>query len=85
MSLETQTALLTTVNAPYQNCLDESGLAAALLEDKIALGQVSSFLTEIDAVEQKSFALEFGISVEKLTQVAQSFTNWSGQTAALVA
>ncbi|MBW8636275.1 hypothetical protein K1W69_03665 [Hoeflea sp. WL0058] len=83
MTHDTQTALLTTVNAPYQNQLDAGGLAAALKSGNVALGQVSSFFMEIDVETQKAFALEHGISNDTLAHVASVFQDWSGQSVAL--
>jgi len=85
MTADMQTVLLTTVNAPYQNHLDAGELAAALIGGNIALGQVSSFFTEIEIDLQKAFAQEQGIPSEVLVQVADAFKNWSGQDVALVA
>lgn len=85
MTHDMQTALLTTVNAPYQNQLDASGLAAALKSANVALGQVSSFFTETGVETQKAFAVEHGISADALTHVAGAFQGWSGQSVALIA
>lgn len=85
MTADMQTVLLTTVNAPYQNHLDVSGLAAALMDGNVALGQVSSFFTETTVDLQKDFADQQGISLDILMQVAGAFKDWSGQDVALVA
>lgn len=77
--------LLTTVNAPYKTQLDASELAAALKDGDVALGQVSSFFTEIDVETQMAFAAQYGISSDTLAEVAGSFQVWSGQSVALVA
>lgn len=85
MTHDMQTALLTTVNAPYQNQLDAGGLAAALKSEDVYVGQVSSFFTETDVETQKAFAFEHGISADALTHVAGVFQDWSGQPVPLVA
>lgn len=85
MTHDMQTALLTTVNAPYQNQLDAGELAAALKNEHVVLGQVSSFFTETDVETQKAFAIEHGMSVDALAHVAGVFRDWSGQSAPLVA
>ena len=85
MTQDMQTALLTTVNAPYQNQLDAGELAAALKSENVALGQVSSFFTETDVETQKSFASDHGISDTALTHIAGVFQEWSGQMVPLVA
>ena len=85
MTLAMQTALLTTVNAPYQIHLNAGGLADALSKSEIGVGQVASFFTEASVDEQTAFAEEFGISNDVLTQVAHAFVNWSGQSANLIA
>ncbi|MEO4040838.1 hypothetical protein AAFN47_04425 [Hoeflea sp. CAU 1731] len=83
MTLDMQTALLTTVNASYQDQLDAGGLAVALKSENAALGQVSSFFMKIDGETQKAFALEHGISNDALAHVASVFQDWSGQSVAL--
>lgn len=85
MTQDMQTALLTTVNAPYQMQLDADGLAAALKSGDVALGQVSSFFTETAVETQKAFADQHGISADALADVAGSFQDWSGQSVALIA
>lgn len=85
MTQAMQTALLTTVNAPYQNYLDAGGLSVAISNGDIKLGQICSFFTETDANTQKAFAAEFGISHDKLSDVAKDFSNWSGQEVELAA
>lgn len=85
MTLDMQIAILTTVNAPYQNHLDASALADALNQGEYGLGQVSSFLTEVNVDAQQAFANQFGIPIDHLMEVATSFSNWSGQVVALVA
>jgi len=84
MTYEMQTALLTTVNAPYQNCLDASAVSADIKQGEIAIGQVGSFYTETSVDVQMAFAHEFDISTEVLTHVAGTFTDWSGQAVSLL-
>ena len=70
-----QTALLTTVNAPYQIYLDAAGLAEALVTGEIATGLVGSFFTETSVEIQKSFAQKHGIDLGILEQTAIEFAN----------
>ena len=83
MTKAMQTAILTTVNAPYQSMLDADQLAMAIAKADIKLAQVGSFLTETPAADQKAFAGAFGISEEQLHSTATAFANWSGQSVAL--
>lgn len=85
MTHDLQTALLTTVNAPYQNQLDAGALAAALKSGDLVLGQVSSFFTEADVEMQKAFAAQHNIAADALTDLAGAFQDWSGQSVPLVA
>jgi len=85
MTQEMQTALLTTVNAPYQTYLDGSALAAALNAGDITNGQVSSFFTETTVADQKAFAKLHGLPDETLTATATAFAAWSGQKPPLLA
>lgn len=78
-----QTAMLTTVNAPFQTYLDAEGLACAICYGEITLGQVSSFYTETAVESQKAFAAAHGISAATLVETATNFSNWSGQSVAL--
>ena len=73
------------MNAPYQNQLDAGGLAAALKNGNLALGQVSSFFTETDVETQKAFAAQHDIAVAALTDLAGAFQDWSGLSVPLVA
>lgn len=84
MKNEMQATLLTTVNAPYQKQLDASGLAAALKEGNLALGQVSSFFTETAVETQKAFAKKYGIAPDVLSDIATTFKDWSGQSVPLI-
>ncbi len=83
MTKAMQTAILTTVNAPYQTMLDSDQLALAIAKADIKLAQVGSFLTETSPADQKAFAGAFGISDEQLNCTATAFANWSGQSVAL--
>lgn len=85
MTHDLQTALLTTINAPYQNQLDAGGLAAALKSGNLDLGQVSSFFTEISVETQKAFAAQHDIAAAALADLAGAFQDWSGQSVPLVA
>lgn len=85
MTKAMQTALLTTVNAPYQVTLDADALAAALLAGDIQIGQVGSFFTETPVAAQIAFASSYRISSETLAETAKAFANWSGQSVDLAA
>ena len=78
-----QTAILTTVNAPYQDYLGADELAAAISNASFTLGQVGSFFTETPADAQLAFGQEYGITADKLHQLAHSFADWSGQSVTL--
>ena len=84
MTHETQTALLTTVNAPYQTYLDGGALAAALKACDFSKGQVNSFFTETTVADQKAFAKLHGVLDETLTSTATAFAAWSGQKTPLL-
>lgn len=84
MTHEMQTALLTTVNAPYQTYLDGGALAAALNAGDISKGQVNSFFTETTVADQKAFAKLHGVPDETLTSTAIAFAAWSGQKTPLL-
>ncbi len=79
-----QTALLTTVNAPYRSYMDGPALAAALETGDVTKGQVNSFLTEIDVRAQKGFAKAYGISETALQKTATAYAEWSGRKPALL-
>lgn len=64
MTQAIQTAMLTTVNAPYQDYLDAGELAAAISNAGFTLGQVGSFFTEIPAETQLAFGQEMGINTK---------------------
>lgn len=85
MNQESQTALLTTVNAPYQTYLDGSALAAALNAGDITKGQVNSFFMETKVADQLAFAKQYGVREETLLETAKAFTIWSGQNPAILA
>jgi len=85
MTHDIQTALLTIVNAPYQNQLGAGELAAEFKTGDVALGQVSPFFTETAIEGQKAFAHEHGISPAMLSDIAGIFQDWSGQSVALIA
>lgn len=85
MTKAMQTALMTTVNAPYQQQVSAGGLALALTNGEIASAQVSSFFTETDVEMQKAFAADHGITLDALVHVASQFQAWSGQPVALAA
>ena len=84
MTHEMQTALLTTVNAPYQTYLDGGALAAALNAGDISKGQVNSFFTETAVADQKAFAKLHGVPEETLAYTATAFAAWSGQKTPLL-
>ncbi len=85
MTKNMQTAMMTTVNAPFQTYLDTDALAYAISTGDIVPGQVGSFFTETAVDAQKTFAAAHGISPAVLAQTATDFANWSGQPVALTA
>lgn len=85
MTKAMQTAILTTVNAPYQSILDAGELALAISKNDIKLAQVGSFLTETPVDQQIAFAAAYGIPKAELEATAALFANWSGQPVALAA
>lgn len=85
MTQDMQTALMTTVNAPYQSWLDGSALAAALVAGDVTLGQVNSFFLETPAEDQKAFAKHHDIPENVLIAAGAAFAKWSGQKIALLA
>lgn len=85
MTQTMQTAILTTVNAPFQTYLDADALACAISTGDMATGQVGSFYTETAVEAQKAFATAYGITDDVLVQTAAEFSNWSGQSVALAA
>ncbi|EEE35268.1 conserved hypothetical protein [Rhodobacteraceae bacterium KLH11] len=85
MTKAMQTAILTTVNAPYQTILDAGELALAISKHDIKLAQVGSFFTETPVDAQIVFAEAHGISKAELKATAIEFANWSGQPVVLAA
>lgn len=85
MNLEMQTALLTTVNAPYHTHLDGSALAAALNAGEITIGQVNSFFMEVTVPDQLAFAKLHGVQEATLIETAKAFAIWSRQNPAILA
>lgn len=79
-----QTALLTTVNAPYQTYLEGSALAAALNVGEITIGQVNSFFMEIKVADQLAFAKQHGVREATLIETEKAFATWSGQDPAIL-
>jgi hypothetical protein len=85
MKQDTLTALLTTVNAPYQTYLDGRALAAALTAGDITIGQVNSFFMEVTVADQLAFAKLHGVQEAPLIETAKAFAAWSGQNPAILA
>ena len=80
--------VLTTVNAPYSEKLDEQGLAHCLIDQDAAKampGHMSSFFGEVKPSLQAEFAHHFNISDEQLAIAAKSFAAYSGQSYPLAA
>ena len=74
--------VLTTVNAPYREHVDEETLAVCLSSvaaAQNALGQVFSFFTEVSKPSQANFIKVHGISHEGLAKVAAYLSEQSGQ------
>ena len=85
MTKALETALLTTVNAPYLAYVDAQGLASSIVGKDVGLAQVGSFFTEIPVDQQLAFAEEHGVTHDALTQSAAAFQDYSGQDVALAA
>ncbi len=85
MIMNEYATLLTTINAPYAEYMDAQTLAVCLNNGEITSGQINSFFTEVPVDKQITFAENNDITLEKLTETAQSFSKWSGQDVALVA
>lgn len=83
MIKDLETAVLTTVNAPYRTYLDAEGLAASIANGQISVAQVGSFFTEIAPEVQRAFAIRYGVSEAALVRTASSFRKYSGQDVAL--
>ncbi len=85
MTQEMQSVLLTTVNAPYQTCLNGSAHAAALSAGDVKSGQVNSFFMETPAEARQAFAKLHGVPESILVATAESFANRSSQRLAFLA
>ncbi|MGR3814758.1 MAG: hypothetical protein ACU0AU_11730 [Cognatishimia activa] len=85
MNQDTQTVLLTTVNAPYQTYREGSASAAALNAGEITIGQVNSFFMEAKVADQLAFAKQHGVRIATLIETAKAFAIWSGQNPAILA
>jgi hypothetical protein len=76
-------SVLTTVNAPYREKLDEAALVYCL-KDPVAAkakpGHMPSFFLEVSAAAQKEFATSHGISTEALADAAKAFASYSGES-----
>lgn len=74
--------VLTTVNAPHSEKLDEAGLAHCL-KDPVAArnvpGHMSSFFGEVPPDAQQEFAAAHGIPPEALAHAAKAFASYSGE------
>ena len=80
-----ETAVLTTVNAPYRTYLDAKGRAASIADRQVDVAQVGSFLAEVAPAAQRAFATQHGVSEAALIEAASAFQSYSGQDVALAA
>lgn len=80
-----ETAVLTTVNAPYRTYLDAKGLVTSIVDGQVSVAQVGSFFTEIAPETQRAFATQHGVSEAALVRTASAFQSYSGQDVALAA
>lgn len=80
-----ETAVLTTVNAPYRTYLDAEGLAVSIADGQVNIAQVGSFFTEVAPATQRAFAMQHGVSEAALVSAASAFQSYSGQDVALAA
>lgn len=81
-------SVLTTVNAPYSEQLDEATLAFCLQDIEAAKakpGHISSFFGEVTPEAQMEFAAHCGISKQTLVDTAKAFASYSGETYPLLA
>jgi hypothetical protein len=76
-------SVLTTVNAPYSEQLDDAMLAHCLANIDLAKqhpGHVSAFLGEVPVAQQVEFAAVHQISADDLKALALEFSAWSGES-----
>ena len=76
-------SVLTTVNAPYHEKLNEAELVYCLVNQTAAKnnpGHVSSFFGDLTPDTQKQFAMSHGISIDALTCMAKAFSSYSGES-----
>jgi hypothetical protein len=81
-------SVLTTVNAPYSDQLDDAALAHCLADIDLAKqhpGHVSAFLGEVPLAQQVEFATAHHIAVDDLKAFAAKFSAWSGESYPLAA
>lgn len=71
-------AVLTIVNAPYANSLDDIGLANAIAHGDIKKAQVGAFLMEVSSDLKSAFLEKHALSKDMLTKTAKAFSQWSG-------
>jgi len=81
-------SVLTTVNAPYSEQLDDAMLAHCLVDIDLAKshpGHVSAFFGEVPIAQQVEFAAVHHISTDDLKALAIEFSAWSGESYPLAA
>lgn len=81
-------SVLTTVNAPYSDQLDDVALAHCLADIDLAKqhpGHISAFLGEVPLAQQVEFATAHHIAVDDLKAFAAKFSAWSGESYPLAA
>jgi len=81
-------SVLTTVNAPYSEQLDDAVLAHCLADLDVAKqhpGHISVFLGEVPPALQVEFAVVHHIPLHDLKAFAAAFSAWSGESYPLAA
>ncbi|UVK48397.1 hypothetical protein BPNPMPFG_008070 (plasmid) [Mesorhizobium sp. AR07] len=79
-------SVLTTVNAPYSDQLDDAALAHCLADIDLAKlhpGHISAFFGEVPLAQQVEFAIAHDIAVHDLKAFAAQFSAWSGESSPL--
>lgn len=81
--MKSMVSVLTTVNAPFSEQLNDADLAACLLDPKaVAMkpGHLSAFFCEVKPEDQIAFAKLHNISKQQLIKSAKAFEKFSGET-----
>lgn len=86
--MKSVTLVLTTMNAPHSEKLDEEALVYCLTHKAAAKnkpGHMSAFFGDVALGAQKEFAAHCGISEPTLIDAAKAFAIYSGESYPLVA